>query len=93
MLQSVKILCERKGDNPHSKWLKKHGIKTEGMGLGYSEKENKWYGWSHRAQYGFKVGDKVKKGDVTAGYLPIGFTAKTEKDAKKMAEAFRDSVS
>ena len=31
--------------------------------IGFNEKEEKWYGWSHRAIYGFGVGSKVKKGD------------------------------
>lgn len=31
--------------------------------IGFSEEEQKWYGWSHRAIFGFGVGDKVKKGD------------------------------
>ena len=32
--------------------------------IGYSAKENKWYGWSHRAIYGFTIGSEVKKGHV-----------------------------
>jgi len=32
-------------------------------GVGFSPKDKKWYGWSHRAIYGFKVGSKCKKGD------------------------------
>ena len=32
-------------------------------GVGFSPKEGKWYGWSHRAIYGFKVGSNCKKGD------------------------------
>jgi len=31
--------------------------------VGFCEKEQKWYGWSHRAIYGFGVGDAVKIGD------------------------------
>ncbi len=31
--------------------------------IGYNPKENKWYGWSHRAIYGFGIGSQVKKGD------------------------------
>ena len=77
--------------------------------IGFSEKDNKWYGWSHRAIYGFKIGDVVKKGDccalsgLTEEYLkkhpeedcslPIGFKAKSLADCKKMAIAFADSVS
>ena len=36
--------------------------------LGFSTKNQKYYGWSHRAIYGFKIGDKVKIGD--SGYCP-----------------------
>ncbi len=32
-------------------------------GIGFSPKDNKWYGWSHRAIYGFEVGSTCKKGD------------------------------
>lgn len=32
-------------------------------GVGFSPKENKWFGWSHRAIYGFYVGSTCKKGD------------------------------
>ena len=34
--------------------------------LGFSPKTQKWYGWSHRAVYGFKIGDIVEAGDCTA---------------------------
>jgi len=97
-------------------FIKKHGIKAEKAdpshnvcSIGYSEKEKKWYGWSHRAYHGFGIGDEVKNGDCTAssGYideyikkhpekdksLKVGFKAKTLDDCKKMAIAFADSVS
>ena len=77
--------------------------------IGFNKKNNKWYGWSHRALYGFKIGDIVKKGDCCASSgwteeylkehpeenksLPIGFEAKTLEDCKKMAVAFAESVS
>ena len=77
--------------------------------IGKSNIDGKWYGWSHRAIFGFEIGDTVKEGDCTASSgwteeylkehpeenqsLPVGFTAKTEEDAKKMAIAFADSVS
>ena len=32
-------------------------------GVGFSPKDNKWYGWSHRAIYGFEIGSECKKGD------------------------------
>jgi hypothetical protein len=31
--------------------------------IGFCEREQKWYGWSHRAIFGFGVGSTVKKGD------------------------------
>lgn len=32
-------------------------------GVGFSPKDGKWYGWSHRAIFGFSVGSTCKKGD------------------------------
>ena len=32
--------------------------------IGFCKDEEKWYGWSHRAIYGFGIGSKVKKGDT-----------------------------
>lgn len=31
--------------------------------VGFSPKDDKWYGWSHRAIYGFTVGSTCKKGN------------------------------
>ena len=76
--------------------------------IGFCAKEQKWYGWSHRAMYGFKLGDIVEEGDCTASpgcteeyiaehpeldlSLPVGFVARTMDDVKRMAIAFADSV-
>lgn len=35
--------------------------------IGFCDREQKWYGWSHRAMYGFGIGHKTKKGDC--GYI------------------------
>lgn len=59
--------------------------------IGFCKKEQKWYGWSHRAIYGFGVGDEVHKGDCIED-LPVGFTVRTIEDAKKMAVAFARCV-
>lgn len=32
--------------------------------IGFSIKDGKWYGWSHRARHGFKIGSTCKKGDA-----------------------------
>lgn len=77
--------------------------------IGFCEREQKWYGWSHRAIYGFVIGDIVKEGDCCASSgwtdeylaehpeedlsLPVGFQAKTLADCKTMAVAFAESVS
>lgn len=76
--------------------------------IGFSERDQKWYGWSHRALHGFQIGDVVKEGDCTASSgwtqeylaehpeadisLPVGFKAETLDDAKRMAIAFAESV-
>lgn len=73
------------------------------LNVGFSPSRQKWYGWSHRAVAGFGIGDTIKKGDVIAPdpdypalrgeSLPLGFTAKTLDDAKRMAMAFANAVS
>lgn len=99
-----RFLCVKKGINPE-----KISPKNNICSIGYCEKDGKWYGWSHRAIFGFKKGDVVKKGNLTntsglsdeylkthpgENYkLKIGFKAKNEEDAKKMAIAFANSVS
>ena len=104
------------GDEETAKFLiAKHGIAPvirigkKTCSIGFCEREQKWYGWSHRAIFGFGVGDSVKEGDCTnsSGWteeylaehpdedlsLPVGFEAKTLDDAKRMAIAFAESVS
>lgn len=84
-----------------SDFLEKKGIKPEKIDsshtvrtIGFSEKEQKWYGWSHRAICGFKVGDTIKNDNhVCAETLKVGFKAKNLDDCKKMAIAFARGVS
>lgn len=105
-------LCKVRGIKPESR-LPVDSTANNGKGrtasIGFCEKEQKWYGWSHRAIYGFKVGDEVKEGDCTAesGWideylaehpeedlsLPVGFVSQTLDDTKRMAIAFAESVS
>jgi hypothetical protein len=56
------MLCTKRGIRPQA--LKPGGVCC----IGFCEKEQKWYGWSHRAMYGFGIGSKVKKGDC--GFTP-----------------------
>ena len=53
----------------YRKLWREHGIQLERIKpddnvpcIGISEKEQKWYGWSHRAIFGFGIGYTVKKG-------------------------------
>lgn len=51
-------------ENETIKALAERGITDElTHGVGFSPENGKWYGWSHRGLYGFKVGSTCKKGD------------------------------
>ena len=39
------------------------------INIGFNPEKQKWYGWSHRALYGFSVGSECKKGDCH--YRPV----------------------
>ena len=98
------FLCDKNGIAPE---LSEPDARV--CSIGFSVREQKWYGWSHRAIYGFKIGDVAVEGDCvcssgwTDAYLaehpeddlslPVGFEAKTLDDAKRMAIAFAESVS
>ena len=65
--------------------------------IGFSRENGKWYGWSHRAIFGFAIGSTCKEGDCH--YLPESeggrgeWTAQTVADAKQMAVDFASGVS
>jgi hypothetical protein len=63
------------------------------VSVGFAEAEQKWYGWSHRAIFGFGIGDSVSEGDVIAESLPVGYVARTLDDARQMAAALAEGVS
>ncbi|KKK62132.1 hypothetical protein LCGC14_3007390 [marine sediment metagenome] len=102
--KDARFLCAKRGIRPE-KAHPSHNV----CSIGFCQKEQKWYGWSHRAIFGFGIGDVVKEGDCCAesGWteeylvehpeedrrLPVGFEAKTLDDAKRMAVAFAESVS
>ena len=62
-------------------------------GVGFSPKDKKWYGWSHRAIFGFKIGSTCNKGDCHWTTDKKSWTAKTMEDAKQMAIDFNRGVS
>lgn len=62
--------------------------------IGYSVKDGKWYGWSHRAIYGFGIGHVPQNGDCGYETLPKDFTkCSTMEDCRTMASNFAESVS
>ena len=96
------IVVEGDEQSPLQKFFNKHGIVPEKISpsskvnqIGFSEKEQAWYGWSHRAIYGFKIGTKSGPGKV--GYETLKkengpLEAKTLDDCKKMAIAFAKEI-
>jgi hypothetical protein len=60
-------LCKSKGIKPE-----KRTDTSDVCSIGFCEKEKKWYGWSHRAIFGFGIGSKTKRGDC--GYVPSDVT-------------------
>lgn len=82
--------------------ITKYGVKPELASptntvctVGYSSRRRKWYGWSHRAIFGFGIGSTVKATDCIGSDRSdlIGFTAKTKADARMLAVAYAESVS
>lgn len=58
---------------------------------GKAEADGKWYGWSHRAIYGFGVGDKVPA-DASGNETGKEYIIKTDDQAKAAAIAFAKDV-
>lgn len=58
---------------------------------GWSAADGKCYGWSHRAVHGFKIGDKVKEGDII--YKGKEYTLKTKEQVEQAAKDFAKAVS
>lgn len=56
-------LCKTRGIKPQIS-KPDHNV----CSIGFCDKEQKWYGWSHRAIFGFGIGSKTKKGDCA--YMP-----------------------
>ena len=85
--QDAKELCVKHGIAQELR-----DIEDDACSIGWCEKDHKWYGWSHRAIYGFGIGSKIKKGD--SGYSPKKgeWISETLDDAKQMACDFAESV-
>lgn len=63
----IDILAEHEIIELHSTFKRDSYYKHPVANYGFSEKEQKWYGWSHRALFGFTIGSEIKKG--YCGYL------------------------
>ena len=52
-------------------WIIIAKMEKDQLVLLFHQRVKKWYGWSHRAIYGFKIGDVVEQGDLTttSGYV------------------------
>jgi hypothetical protein len=61
--KEAKIICKKYNIDPE---LIDSNHKV--CSIGFNDKENKWYGWSHRAIYGFGIGSEVKIG--SCGFKP-----------------------
>ena len=76
---------------------KKYGITKFVGSTGLNEEKGIWYGWSHRAVHGFKIGDKIFEanfGDEDAEFSQHGKKPiKTLADAKLAAKRFSEYVS
>ena len=92
------------GDKKRAKLLvKKLGIKPikrhpthDICSIGHSEKDNKWYGWSHRCIVGFAIGDRIYEenyGDDNTLFVKHGRkTIKNMEDARLAASNFAADV-
>ena len=57
--EDAEDICDKLGINAISV---KDGVDI--CTIGFCEKEQKWYGWSHRAMFGFGIGSEVNEGDA-----------------------------
>lgn len=92
------------GDPEFATSLHRRGIKAElsdtshsVCSVGFCDREQKWYGWSHRAMCGYGIGDKLFEddyGDDNTPYSRHGkITIKNLEQARESACRFAESVS
>lgn len=64
--------------------------------IGWCEKDQKYYGWSHRAIFGFGIGDKIFEEDFGDGKTPFdqhgAVTIETKEQARQSACNFAEHV-
>ncbi len=97
--KTARYLCVTRKIKP-TKASKNHSV----CSIGFCKKQRKWYGWSHRAIYGFGIGDKLfeenyrphandKKNDLIPFNKHGSVVIRTLKQAKQAAINFAASVS
>ena len=96
-LEVVQFLIDRMGIRPEPP-----KVAGNACIIGFSEKTQKWHGWSHRSNYGFGIGTEYEEGD--AGFKKfkklmdnpqaprLNNPAKTLEDAKIMAICYAESI-
>jgi hypothetical protein len=86
------FLCSTKGIRPE-----KSCPDHSSCSIGYSTKDKRWYGWSHRAICGFKVGDMLFEEGACSDDVPFRKCGKkpieTLQEARQAAINFAKSVS
>ncbi len=91
--KTARFLCVKTGLTDLQKTDPKHSV----CSIGFNPKQNRWYGWSHRAICGFAVGDKLfasNFGDDKTAFRQHGTkTIKTIGQAKMAAKRFANYVS
>lgn len=86
------------GDERTVKALSEMGIRTfepaspDGTvaSIGFAPKHNKWFGWSHRAIYGYGIGETVKAGDMPESCT--GMRIESVADSRHVAVEFAKCV-
>ena len=98
-LRSLKNLPRNKDNSPRCRfqdWLGIRGEKRspESSVQSFGKSTNgKWYGWSHRAIHGYKVGDTVKASADIVNKTGKEFTVKDDNHARDLAIQFAKEVS
>ena len=99
MTTKFPLLNESEKQTMRERLTKQFGITKFDGSTGLDEKKGIWYGWSHRAVCGFKIGNRIfdknfKGATDTTPYIKHGEkTIKTLDDAKLAAKNFSDYVS
>ena len=87
---TARYLCKEKGIAPEY-----IDAASRVCSIGFCEKEQKWFGWSHRAIFGFGIGDTVKSGDCgfTPGNVIELFASLSKDERKRVAYVDADKLS